>query len=246
MFKFFREENDKFSSKVFVVVSLLSLFLLILLLILSTFYFSSRREVETKKSRYFLKEAINKDPFIVNSPSLENMLAGPIVSEDDPMVGDFNAPLVVAYYSDFDCEYCKNQEELIKKAIDKYRNDILFIWKDYPEADWSSISWKASVAARCAEEQGKFWKYHNLLYENYGKLSDELFLELAKKLELKEKVFKECLADREIHNLVKNNIREAQALDIVGVPFIYFNDKGFLGEMTESELEQIIKIELEK
>ncbi len=119
------------------------------------------------------------------------------------------------------------------------------IWKDYPESDTKSKSWQAAVAARCAHEQGKFWQYHDLLYkqsnDNIGK---DLLVDLAKSINLRLNLFSECLEDERAAQLIKDNIIEAQALDINGIPYIFVNNQEILGEISFEDLVRIVEVEL--
>jgi len=128
----------------------------------------------------------------------------------------------------------------------QYKDKIRLIWKDYPERDINSGSFSAAVAGRCAEEQGQFWPFHDLLFENGDNLGKDLFITLAERLNLKRSLFFGCLEDEEVGQLVKNNILEAEALDIKGVPFIFINREEIMGEATDDDLKKIIDIELDE
>ncbi|MCG2695502.1 DsbA family protein, partial [Candidatus Parcubacteria bacterium] len=134
--------------------------------------------------------------------------------------------------------------QALKQIIDKYEGKIKLIWKDYPEKDENSISFQAAVSARCAKEQNQFWAYHDLLYENSQNLNQEKFLELASDLNLDINQFNECLAGEDAKNLVRDNMEEANALDISGIPFIFVNDQEVMGEISLEELERMVNIEL--
>lgn len=242
MFKIFKKRKE-FPIKLFVVASLLNLFFLVTFLVILDFKYGEK-EI---KARYFLNENFSeKDPYVTNVPTLKDILRGPIISDYDPMIGNVNSPVVITIFSDFQCEYCVEQEDIMKKILSEYDGKVSLIWKDYPEISDESSSWQASVAARCAQEQGKFWEYHDLLYASEIKKGKDFFIDLAKKLDLREKTFSECLEDPEVNKLIYSNIQEAQALDIYGIPFIYVNDQEIIGGISYDELKKIVDIELEK
>ncbi len=179
-------------------------------------------------------------------PRLKDMLAGPIISGLDPGMGNEKAPVAVVIFSDYQCDFCREQEQILKNLLNQYGDKIRLIWKDYPESDENSISFLAAVAGRCAQEQKKFWEYHDLLFQNSGGLNSKILFELARKLNLNINQFNYCLSGNEAEQLVKDNIEEADALGISGVPFIYVNDREVMGEITLEELGEIIEIELNK
>lgn len=159
-------------------------------------------------------------------------------------MGAENAPVVIVEFSDFTCSFCQLEETRLKQIINLYKDKIRLIWKDYPENDTNSISYEAAKAARCASKQNNFWPYHDLLFLNSKKLNQTKFIELAKELNLDEEKFKECLVSKEINDYIKQNVNEADALEITGVPFIYVNDQEVMGEVNLEELKKMVELEL--
>ncbi len=196
--------------------------------------------------KLYLKDVKPDDFYITRNLNLEDMLAGPIISEHDPRYGNDQAPVSLVIFSDFVCNFCRQQEEVLKNLISTYPSDIKLIWKDYPESDKQSISWQSARAGRCADQQNKFWAYHDLLFDSKQKFSQELFIDLADQLELDENKFIECLNDNQVDALINDNIREANGLNINGVPFIYVNDQEIIGEISYQDLEKIVLIELDR
>ena len=188
------------------------------------------------------------DPYITRVPTLKNLLDGPIISTEDPTLGSDTAPITIVQFSDFNCRFCQEQFIILKKIIAKYssENKIRFIRKDYPESDIGSASYKSAIAARCAQEQNKFWEFHDLLYEKSTTLNRELFINISKQIDLNQISFINCLDNStNARTLIKNNVEEANALDINGVPFIYINKQEFIGSVSEESFEKVIQSQLE-
>ena len=114
------------------------------------------------------------------------------------------------------------------------------------ENDENSISFQAAIAARCAQEQNQFWPFHDLLYKNNNNLTQLKFLNFADQLGLNRAKFVKCLDNNNIRQLIKDNIKEANALNITGIPFIYVNNQEVMGEISLEELEKIVEIKLDK
>ncbi len=208
-------------------------------------YKSQNRTSNNLIKRIYLNNDYNdSDPFITKNPSLEDMLTGPIISKLDPILGKSDAPVSIVEFADYTCHFCYQEEQLLKKIMEDYEGKVNLIWKDYPEGEIGSNSWQAAIAARCAGEQGKFWEYHNKLFENYKNLNNDLFEKIANQLNLNMSKFKSCQKSEKIVNLIKDNIDEANALDIEGVPFVYVNDQEIMGYMEEEDLKKIIDLEL--
>ena len=195
--------------------------------------------------KYYLNENYSEgDLLITKVPNLKDMLAGPIITDLDPSLGEKNAPITIVQFSDFECNFCQEQEQILKQVINEYQGKLRLIWKDYPENDENSISFQAAIAARCAQEQNQFWPFHDLLYQNNNNLAQLKFLNFADQLGLNRAEFVRCLDNDNIKQLIKNNIEEANALNITGIPFIYVNDQEVMGEISVEELKRIVEIEL--
>lgn len=247
-------KKSKFPITFFVAVSLIALVLVpIFILSLKSIIGENNSSLNIKSLSASLGEGQTKekeydtsDPFITKVPQLKDIITKPIVNGDDPAIGNENALVTIVEFSDFECEFCQKQEKVIKQILENFRDRVKLIWKDYPESEFSSPSFQAALAARCAGEQNEFWPYHDLLFNKSGNFSEEIFIDLAKNLKLKLNEFKECLSDNNTISLIQNNIEEADALDITGVPFIYVNDKEIMGEVSYEELKKIIEDELKK
>lgn len=206
---------------------------------------SSAKPVD--QNQYFLNKSYTEnDPLITKNPGLKEMLAGPIISDNDPAQGDKFSPVNIVYFSDFECAFCHNQEQVLKKIVQDFPNQVRLIWKDYPNTDQASWSYQAAVSARCAQAQGKFWPYHDLLFELKGDDNQDKLDKAAGMAKLDPVSFKLCLEKSGPKASVNDNIEEANALGINGVPFIYVNDKGLMGEVSYEELKAVVESELGK
>lgn len=238
--------TEKFSVKLFMVAALGNFILLFFLFSSLKLNLASSQTDSDRVVGNYRGSSGTGDPLITKVPGLKDFLDGPIINGLDPSLGPDEAPVTIIYFADYECRYCQKQEAVVKKAVEQYKDKIRLIWKDYPADDTDSGSFSAAVAGRCAQEQGQFWLFHDLLFENGDGLGKDLFINLAEKLDLKKSLFSECLEDEEVGRLVKDNILEAQALDIKGVPFIFINKQEIMGEATEDDLKKIIEAELNK
>lgn len=241
-----------YPTKLFVIVSLdafaLAAFLFFVFGYVYNFGSGRGRTEHMEAPRYYfdLVEP-NSDPLITGNRSFEDALSGPIISGLDPNLGSNDAPVSIVVFSDFGCDYCHRQESVFKELIAKYPEKVNFIWKDFPPTDMNSYEWQAAHAARCAEEQGMFWQYHDELYNIAEDERERVdFVSLAKKIGLREKTFTECMADLEIDGLINDNVVEASILDIPGIPFIYINNQEVFGEAGFEELDAIIQDQLKE
>lgn len=77
-----------------------------------------------------------------------------------PSLGPTNAPIVIVEYSNYFCGPCRTAEATMHKILERHPGEVKIVWMDYPI---SKSAWIPAQAARCADHQGKFWPYHDLL-----------------------------------------------------------------------------------
>jgi predicted DsbA family dithiol-disulfide isomerase len=237
------------NSTIFIVVSVGALVLFVLIYVL---IFNLGQSVlypaPMVSDKYYLNSAYKVgDPLITKEPGLKDALAGPIISANDPSYGKSDAPVTIVIFSDFQCTFCHEQEQGLKKAINDNQDSVRLIWKDYPDMSVNnSESYQAAIAGRCADAQDKFWEYHDLLFGSNKKLDKSVFIDLAKELDLDTKDFQKCLDSENAKKLVYENVLEANALNINGIPFVYINDKEVLGQSTSEDLIKLIRAELKQ
>jgi len=83
----------------------------------------------------------------------------------------------------------------------------------------------AAQAAHAAGKQGKFWEYHDKVFENYNKLSGEILEQFAKDLGLDMDLFKKERGNPEIAALINRDLREGSRIGVRGTPTIFVNGK---------------------
>ena len=139
------------------------------------------------------------------------------------------------------------EPELIEKYVD--HGTLRFEWRDFAYLGQESKT--AAQAARAAQEQGKFWEYHDLLYQNQGSInggtySDDKLVGLARQLGLDIESFESGLASGRFEEVVQEDLREAQELGIQGTPSFTINEQRLVGPQPLEAFEQVIEEELQK
>jgi len=241
MFSFLK--NPKFRIGLFIFSALAALFIFVICYSILNNYYLKDNGINNKDLNFVDENYYDNGKLVYKVPDLGDILTGPIISSLDPAQGNIKAPVSIVIFADFKCNFCKNQEEIIKEVFDKYKDQVKLIWKDYPEDNKESISYQSAVAARCAQEQDNFWIYHDKLFSSDIENMDDL-IKIAEDLDLNTSKFKKCLESPEAQKLVDDNMEEANALDINGVPFVYVNDQEIMGEIDKEDLERIVEIEL--
>jgi protein-disulfide isomerase len=121
---------------------------------------------------------------------------------------------------------------------------LRFVWRDFAYQGQESVN--AALAARAAQEQGKFWEYHDLLYQNQssgnsGGYADEKLVELARKTGLDVERFEEALRDGRYEEVVRADLEEAQRKGISGTPAFEINGELIFGLQSQETFREAIE-----
>src|SRR3989344_6324375 len=98
-----------------------------------------------------------------------------LVTADDPSKGDPEAKVIVVEFGDFQCPFCKQAEPILRQVLDKYGQQIYFIYRDYPITSTHPEALAAAEAANCAAAQGQFWEYKEQLFARQDELSSATY-----------------------------------------------------------------------
>lgn len=167
------------------------------------------------------------------------------VNDEGPAIGDKQAPVTIIEFSDFQCPFCKQSFPIIKQVLQNYANRVRLIYKHLPLEEIHPQAMSAARAAFCAGEQGKFWQYHNALF-NSADLSPETYKKLAAQIGLDVDKFKTCSEARESLIAVSKNVEEAKKLNINGTPSFLINGRLISGVGSLETFSRIIEQELAK
>ena len=160
--------------------------------------------------------------------------------DDDPVKGNPNAPVTVVEFSDFQCPFCSRFFQQTLPLIEKNYIDtgkIKFVYKDLPLDSLHPNARAAHIAAECADEQGKFWEYHDVLFEKQSQWSslasselENTFTEFATDMGLQAASFESCMQSPNIADEVNKDTLEAASYGATGTPtFFIGNEKdGFI------------------
>lgn len=138
---------------------------------------------------------------------------------EGPTIGNKDAKISIVEFSDFMCPHCKRSQNVLKQILKKYGNEIRIIFKHLPLQPNSQI---LSRAAACADKQERFREYHDQLFE-IETLSEEVPVELAKKLKLDVADFQKCMTANESLSVVLRDQNEAKRLGIDSTPSFIIN-----------------------
>ena len=158
--------------------------------------------------------------------------------------GEAKAPVTIVEFSDFQCPYCKKVQPILKDLLAKYDGRVKLAYRDFPLRTLHAQAQLAAEAARCAEDQGMFWQYHDALFADQSKLDDAGLVKTAQMLGLNEKSFQTCLAAGSFKAPIEEDVQEGTKAGVTGTPGFFINGEFLNGAQTEGEFEKIIELEL--
>jgi protein-disulfide isomerase len=184
--------------------------------------------------------------------------AGSSVSADDPTLGQADAPVTIVEYGDFKCPFCtrfaqETEPQLVHQYVDTGK--VRLVWRDFPRIDAGSPV--AAAAARCAAKQGRFWPYHDALYDyiwtnwyGAGRSAEGLtaydghYEELAQSVGLDLDAFRSCVSSGRTRSIVTASHQEGLADGVTGTPTFLVNGQRVVGAQPFALFAQLIDQEL--
>ena len=126
---------------------------------------------------------------------------------------------------------------------------LRYEWRDFAYLGQESVN--AALAARAAQEQGRFWEYHDVLYKNQGSVnsrtfSDEALVGFAEEVELDTEQFEAALTSGRYESVLQSDLRKAQNAGIQGTPSFTINGQRLVGPQPLEVFELVIEAELAK
>jgi protein-disulfide isomerase len=168
-----------------------------------------------------------------------------VSADDDPVLGDANAPITIVEFSDFHCPYCgRFFAETLQPLMTNYEGRIKLVYRDYPILGQSSVV--AALAAGCMNDQGKFWDFHNKTFANQQDLTREAFVSYAQDLGADVGKFTNCLDNQEHIQEITADATYAQNLGVTGTPAFFVNGRFISGAQPYSVFASVIDEELGK
>lgn len=165
--------------------------------------------------------------------------------DDDPFLGDEDAPIVIVEFSDFFCTYCKRHfDQTFAPLLENYGEHIRYVYRDF--ARLTPESTPAAAAAQCAFAQGKFWVFHGAFFDNQSELGYEFYLKTADEYELDIEAYTACLDDGRYINEVDIDGFDGQIAGVRGTPGFFINGQILSGAQPYSIFERMIQRELDK
>lgn len=156
-----------------------------------------------------------------NQP-LSTELQAAIAANDAPSFGPVTSAVKVVEFSDFECPFCSRAANVVHQLKEKYGTSVHFVFRQFP-LPMHSHAHVAAQAALAASAQGKFWEFHDVLFQNQQALDRESLEGHAKKAGLNLGQFKQALDSESFKARVDQDVQLGSQAIVQGTPTMFIN-----------------------
>jgi len=180
--------------------------------------------------------------------SLRELTAG-----EEHAKGPSDAAITIVEFSDFQCPHCAEAFPDLRKLV-RSRSDVRLVFRHYPLDSSCNASLPvplhpnaclAAIAAECAGDQGRFWEYHDVLFENHEHLERESLFRYARELGLDLAAFRVCLDDPATRARVGQDVDVGNRVGVNSTPTLFINGRAVAGKLDRTYYDYALIIEKE-
>ncbi|MEH2409645.1 DsbA family protein [Nostoc sp.] len=172
---------------------------------------------------------------------LKRMKANPkSVIGSSPTTGASEQKIVLVNFSDFQCPYCAKVHQTLKQFMAKHQGQVTLVYKHLPLTSTHSEAMPAAKASWAAGQQGKFWEFHDALFENQDKLSNSFYAATAKALNLDIKQFNQDRSSSAAIAAINNDIQFAEEIGVDSTPRLALNGEPLNEDVQLADLEALL------
>jgi len=172
--------------------------------------------------------------------------SGNVIPEigDDVILGDPNAPVTFIEFGDYQCPFCKRMfDETEKQLREEYvkTGKVKMVYRDFPLESIHPYAISSAMAAECAKDQGKYWLYHDLLFDKQNEIPTQNFIGWAEELEMNIDEFRGCFDSKKYADEIQKDLQDGLAAGVEGTPATFINGKFISGAQPYSVFKAAIE-----
>ena len=189
----------------------------------------SQKELDNAIAELELKILEKQLP--TNQPSIPLKIS----ADNDPIIGNPDAPITIIEFSDFQCPFCARFHiQTLPTIMEEYieKGTVKLVFRDFPIQSIHPNAVPASVAAECANEQGKFKQMHDILFEKQNEWSNletvyaiELFNQYSEQINLEQEQFSSCLSTAKYVKEIQNDLDDGRTYGVTGTPGFFIGNQ---------------------
>jgi protein-disulfide isomerase len=153
--------------------------------------------------------------------------------------------VTIIEFSDFQCPYCRRVQPALKQLLQEYPQAVKLVFRDFPLRNIHPQAQKESEAAQCADEQQKFWPYHDKLFAS-EELQPENLKQYAQELGLNTAQFNACLDSGKFAQEVERDLQDGLSAGINATPSFFVNGQPVSGAVGYEQFKEVVEAALER
>jgi len=169
-------------------------------------------------------------------------LKPPVSNDTDHIQGLKRATIELVEYGDYQCPHCGRAYPIIKRIQEKFKDDLKFVFRNFPLSEIHPQAIQAAAAAEAAGRQEKYWEMHDIIFENQHNLAKPALLEFATKLGLDLRKFEVDLSDQSIIEKIESDFESGVRSGVNGTPTFFVNGTKYVDSWDEWELSRNLNV----
>lgn len=163
-----------------------------------------------------------------------------VTTKDNPSLGNPKALVTIVEFADFQCPYSREASFTMRALAAQYPDKFRFIYRNFPITEIHPLAQPAAEAAMCANDQGKFWEYHDKLFQNQNEIQDASFGVFATAINLDTIKFSDCFSSGKYKEKVAKDYQDGFDAGVRGTPTFFINGNRVPGAIPKDVLEKVI------
>jgi predicted DsbA family dithiol-disulfide isomerase len=147
-----------------------------------------------------------------------------LIADGAPSLGKKDAKVTLVEFSDFQCPFCAEAARTIKRVAESHGESVRVVFRQYP-LPFHKHAVGAAQAALAAHDQGKFWEFHDLLFENQEALTGEALDGYAQSIGLDLKAFRTASSGEATAARVTSDMQLGDSVSVRGTPTVFVNGR---------------------
>lgn len=164
-----------------------------------------------------------------------------LANSSAPSMGEVGAPVTIVEFLDYGCPYCRRSFEPVRELVTNRPQDVRLIIRDFPVEELHPGAIAAAIGARCAQEQGKFWAYHDKLFVmDVREFDDAQLSQAAREIGLDEAEWNTCRASEAVLAKIRKDVEDGLSAGVTGTPTFFFNGTRIQGALDRDMLKLLV------
>lgn len=163
-----------------------------------------------------------------------------LVPNTSPTLGPATARVTIVEFGDLQCPYCRAAVYPVRQLLAAYPNDVRLVFRHFPITSAHPLAQTLAQAAMCAHDQGRFWAFHDSLYQNQDTISYDRMIELARTVGVDINRMERCMKAGTFNEQIQQDFTDAVTLGGRGTPTWIVNGQKIEGALPFETWKSII------